>query len=74
MNVRDIFETMEYGPAPEAAGEAMAWLDAHGRRFGLFIGGRFTKPGDDVREPEPGHGRGAGGGDAGDGRRTWTRR
>jgi aldehyde dehydrogenase (NAD+) len=45
MNVRDIFETMDYGPAPEAAGEAMAWLDAHGRRFGVFIGGRFTKPG-----------------------------
>jgi aldehyde dehydrogenase (NAD+) len=45
MNVRDIFETMDYGPAPEAAGEAEAWLDAHGRRFGLFIGGRFTATG-----------------------------
>jgi aldehyde dehydrogenase (NAD+) len=53
MNVRDIFETMEYGPAPEAAGEAMAWLDAHGRRFGLFAGGRFTKPGTTFESRNP---------------------
>ncbi len=40
--VAEIFETMEYGPAPEAADRAMAWLDAHGRAFGHFIGGAFT--------------------------------
>jgi aldehyde dehydrogenase (NAD+) len=45
MTIRDIFETMDYGPAPEAAGEAEAWLDGHGRRFGVFIGGRFMAPG-----------------------------
>ncbi|WP_108260122.1 aldehyde dehydrogenase family protein [Mangrovicoccus ximenensis] len=33
MTVREIFESMEYGPAPESAAEAMAWLDRHGRRF-----------------------------------------
>ncbi|MBE3637923.1 aldehyde dehydrogenase family protein [Mangrovicoccus algicola] len=33
MTVREIFETMEYGPAPESAEAALAWLDAHGRRF-----------------------------------------
>ena len=46
MTVREIFETMSYGPAPEGAAEAMAWLDGHGRRFGQFIGGAFTAPGE----------------------------
>jgi aldehyde dehydrogenase (NAD+) len=45
MTVRDIFATMDYGPAPESAAEALAWIAAHGGRFGHFIGGRFTKPG-----------------------------
>jgi aldehyde dehydrogenase (NAD+) len=45
MNVRDIFETMSYGPAPEGAAEAMAWLDGYGRKFGHFIGGALAKPG-----------------------------
>ncbi len=44
MNVRDIFEAMEYGPAPEDAGEALAWIESHGGKFGQFIGGKFTKP------------------------------
>jgi hypothetical protein len=46
MKVAEIFETMEYGPAPEAAGPAIAWLDAHERTFGHFIGGAFV-PGHD---------------------------
>ena len=41
MNIPDIFDTMEYGPAPESAAEALAWLDSHNRRFDLFIGGKF---------------------------------
>ena len=44
MNVRDHFESMDYGSAPESAAEAMAWLDGHGRKFGQFIGGVWTKP------------------------------
>ncbi|MEO1452210.1 MAG: aldehyde dehydrogenase family protein [Pseudomonadota bacterium] len=44
MNVRDHFESMDYGPAPESAAEALAWLDGHGQRFGQFIGGAWTKP------------------------------
>lgn len=44
MSVRDIFRTMDYGPAPEAADVAHAWLDRHGRRFGHFVDGRFTRP------------------------------
>ncbi|SFA86212.1 aldehyde dehydrogenase (NAD+) [Poseidonocella pacifica] len=45
MTIKDIFETMDYGPAPESGAEAMAWLDGKGRKFGCFIGGSHTKPG-----------------------------
>jgi len=44
MTVKEIFESMEYGPAPEATDVARAWLERHGRRFGHYIGGRFVKP------------------------------
>lgn len=44
MTVSKIFATMDYGPVPESAAEAQAWLDKHDRRFGHFIGGAFTKP------------------------------
>jgi len=37
----DKFNTMEYGPAPEAAAEANAWLDQHSRKFGNFINGAW---------------------------------
>ena len=43
--VADVLKTMEYGKAPESASLADRWLDGHGRRFGLFIDGAFTKPG-----------------------------
>jgi len=43
--ITQIFETLDYGPAPEGAAPAELWLDAHGRRFGHFIDGGFTKPG-----------------------------
>ena len=51
--VSSIFETMEYGPAPESSAEATAWLGRHGRAFGHFIGGKWTKPGKtfDVIDP-----------------------
>ena len=44
MTIKEIFESMEYGPAPESSEVAQAWLDRHGRRFGHFIDGRFSKP------------------------------
>jgi aldehyde dehydrogenase (NAD+) len=44
LKVAEIFETLEYGPAPESAGPAHAWLDAHDRRFGLYIGGAWLEP------------------------------
>ncbi len=39
-----IFESMLYGPAPEASDVAEAWLDDHGRSFGLFIDGKSVRP------------------------------
>src|SRR5256886_115910 len=41
--VSEIFETMAYGPAPESDKPALEWLERHGRAFGLFVGGRWTK-------------------------------
>jgi aldehyde dehydrogenase (NAD+) len=41
--VAKIFETMEWGPAPEARAPALEWIKEHGGRFGLFIGGRWVE-------------------------------
>ena len=40
----EIFESLEYGPAPEAASSVNAWLDEHGRDFGHFVNGKWVKP------------------------------
>ena len=53
-SVSAIFETMEYGPAPESSGEATQWLDRHGRAFGQYIGGKWTKPGKGFDAIDPG--------------------
>ncbi|MDZ4094892.1 MAG: aldehyde dehydrogenase family protein [Paracoccaceae bacterium] len=45
MTVRDIFDAMSYGPAPESATEALDWIARHGGSFGHWIDGRFTLPG-----------------------------
>ncbi len=44
MNVAEIFETMEYGPAPESPEAAKAWLADHEGKLGLFINGRWVYP------------------------------
>ena len=44
MSIKKIFETMEYGPAPESATAAEAWLDQHGRKFGYFCNGKWEQP------------------------------
>jgi len=41
MTVKDIFETMEYGPAPEDAKQAYAWIEARGGIAGHFINGTW---------------------------------
>ena len=40
----DVFKTMEYGPAPESPAAVNAWLDEHGRKFGLFINNQWVHP------------------------------
>jgi len=42
--IAEIFETLEYGPAPESADPALAWLEAHGREVLPFIAGDFRRP------------------------------
>jgi aldehyde dehydrogenase (NAD+) len=49
--VAEVFGSMEYGPAPEDPKPALAWIDAHGRRFGHFIGGGWREPADGARFP-----------------------
>src|SRR5438034_5427254 len=43
MSVMEVFETMEYGPAPEAAAPGLAWIKEH-EPFGLFINNQWVKP------------------------------
>ena len=43
MTVKDIFQSMDYGTAPENASEALAWIVDQGGQFGHFINGDFTE-------------------------------
>jgi aldehyde dehydrogenase (NAD+) len=43
--VREAFESMAWGPAPESPSPAVKWLDEHGRTLGHLIGGRFGPAG-----------------------------
>jgi aldehyde dehydrogenase (NAD+) len=43
-SVREIYDSMEYGPAPEGDAPAREWLARHDGKFGHFIGGAWTKP------------------------------
>jgi aldehyde dehydrogenase (NAD+) len=58
MSVAQNFDHLSYGPAPEADGEARAWLTGRGKRLGHFIAGSFVEPasGDyfETREPATG--------------------
>ena len=45
MTIKQIFDSMDYGPAPESSAEAKAWIAGFQGRFGLFINGAFTRPG-----------------------------
>jgi aldehyde dehydrogenase (NAD+) len=42
-SVREIFETMEYGPAPEQADIALIWLEDHPHALHPFINGEFAR-------------------------------
>lgn len=58
MSVRDIFETMEYGPAPESPFEAEKWLQDRDNTLLHFIGGQWKGPDSgtffDTRNPATG--------------------
>jgi len=41
-----LFQTLPYGPAPESADAAEAWLDAHERKFDLFVNNAWSAPAD----------------------------
>ncbi|KAK6170273.1 hypothetical protein SNE40_018701 [Patella caerulea] len=43
-SVSNLFESLSYGPAPEADNVAKAWLEDHQRDFGHFIDGKWYKP------------------------------
>src|SRR5258706_12502901 len=42
--VTEILRSMDYGPAPEANTEVLAWLEKSSGRFLHFIGGKFVAP------------------------------
>jgi aldehyde dehydrogenase (NAD+) len=42
--VAEIFETMEYGPAPESDKAAKEWIASRNGKFAAFIGGKFVTP------------------------------
>ncbi len=43
MSVSEIFNNLDYGPAPESADHAFAWLDQYDRQFDLFVDGKWEK-------------------------------
>jgi aldehyde dehydrogenase (NAD+) len=54
--IAQIFQSLDYGPAPEGPEQANAWLDSHGRKFGHFIDGKWTKPGKTFASDNPASG------------------
>jgi aldehyde dehydrogenase (NAD+) len=44
MTAAEVFETMEYGPAPESSSAAKSWIEKHGCAFALFIDGDWRAP------------------------------
>jgi aldehyde dehydrogenase (NAD+) len=37
--IAEIFQSLDYGPAPESPEPALAWLASQGNKFGHFING-----------------------------------
>jgi aldehyde dehydrogenase (NAD+) len=53
MSVKDIFQSMDYGTAPENASDALAWIVDQGGTFGHFINGAFTEAGSCFNSTNP---------------------
>lgn len=56
MTVSEIFETMDYGVAPESTTEARNWIADRDGRFGHFIDGTFTEPSQGFESRNPANG------------------
>ncbi|HVW91863.1 MAG TPA: aldehyde dehydrogenase family protein [Devosia sp.] len=55
--IAEIFETLEYGPAPESPQPALDWLASHDNHFGHFIDGKWTAPGEAFASTNPANGK-----------------
>lgn len=53
MSVAHFLDSMDYGPAPEADGQAREWIVRHKGVFGHFVGGRFTPGSEHFQSYEP---------------------
>ncbi|MBE0412678.1 aldehyde dehydrogenase family protein [Yoonia sp.] len=53
MTIKEIFDTMEYGPARESSAEALQWLSDHGGIAGHYINGKWGVVRDDFATNNP---------------------
>lgn len=56
MTIKEIFNDMSYGPAPESAAEALDWIAKHAP-FGHWINGQFSAAGDGFTTNNPATGK-----------------
>jgi aldehyde dehydrogenase (NAD+) len=56
--VAELFESLDYGPAPEAADSVRAWIEANRQGFRMYVGGEWVEPADgeyfDTHDPANG--------------------
>ncbi len=53
MTIKEIFDTMDYGPAPESSAEALQWLADRGGIAGHYINGKWGPLRDDFPSNNP---------------------
>ena len=53
MTIKEIFDTMDYGPAPESSAEALKWLADRGGIAGHYINGKWGPLRDDFPSNNP---------------------
>ena len=42
--ISQLFQNLEYGPAPESPNIAYEWFNSHDKKFGHFINGKWVQP------------------------------
>jgi aldehyde dehydrogenase (NAD+) len=55
--VRELYDAMSYGPAPEADAPVREWIARHGNAFGHYIGGQWVAGSDTFEVLEPATGK-----------------